>query len=193
VVIPAGYAQANFVYTGSAVPTGAEWTLGLDISGVAGTPLAVATLLETAYTAAGFTSHIATNCNLSFIEVKFGPDSTGPSATLSVSFTSSGGTGVGPNTSWLVQKLTLDGGRAGRGRAYVPGVPESSNGESGNLLNADVAALQTDFDQFQTSIEGNDLYGMVLHGAASPLEVPSLITAFQVDDVSATQRRRLRR
>jgi hypothetical protein len=192
-VIPAGYAQANFVYTGSAVPTGAEWTLGLDIGGVAGSPLSVCTLLETAYTAAGFGAHIASNVNLSFIEVKFGPDSTGPSATLSTSFTSTGGSGVGPNTAWLVQKLTNDGGRAGRGRAYVPGVPESSCGESGNLLNVDVAFLQTDFDQFQASIEGNDLFGVVLHAAGSPLEIPSLITSFQVDDIAATQRRRLRR
>jgi len=190
--IPVSYAQANFIYTGNAVPNGAQWTLGLDISASAGTPALVAADLETEYIASGIAANLSNDANLTSILVKFGPDATGPSAIEAANVLATGGTGGVPNTAFLVRKDTALGGKAGRGRMFLPSVPEASVLQSGVLNSGVVTALQADMDSFFAGLASQGLVPVLLHGDSSPLTTPTPITGFSVQSVVATQRRRLR-
>lgn len=191
--IPTGYAQANFRYTGTGVPTGAEWTLGLNLEGGGLTPAQVAEDLHGFYDAADFHTECPSSIALSSVMVKFGPDSTGPSGIFTGAVTGTGSTATAPNCSWLVHKNTPNGGRAGRGRLYLPGVEENAVGVDGDMDDTTQALLQASFDAFWTAIGGSTFSPVVLHGEGSPLSTPSVITSFTVDGKCATQRRRLRR
>lgn len=191
--IPVGFAQVNFFFTGSAVPTGAQCTLGLDLAGYSGTASQCAEDVGAALGVGGLDNETADNCNLTNILVKFGPDSTGPSG--SFAFTGDGDQGIqgGPAQAFLVQKNTAFGGRAGRGRLYWPGVPEAGINEAGTIAAGAIAALQTAFTNFKTELEATNLNPVLLHGEGSPITIPTPILSFTVSSTAATQRRRLRR
>lgn len=191
--IPDGFAQVNFVYTGPQVLTGAEWTLGLSLISYGGSAGNACADIFTAYQGANLDAWTCLDCDLTTVKVKFGPDATGESAELAVTEGGAGGAGAPPNVTYLVQKQTAFGGRAGRGRLYMPGVTEGSIGSDGVLVGATVTAIQNSFDSLQTALEAADLFPVVLHGEGSPLSVPSGITSFAVSTLAATQRRRLRR
>lgn len=192
-VIPSGYAQINWVFTGSMLPLGAEVTLGVGVTSYGGT-------VQTAANDAR--DHWVTNvmpilnsgCVLSEVHVKYGPAATGPSAVASSGVAGSGANpGMSPNVTALVHKTTLFGGRAGRGRMFVPGLQESSVDQAGLLDSGTVTAMQTAFDGLLTDLGTSLLIPVLLHGVASPISTPSTILEFVVDGKVATQRRRLRR
>jgi len=190
--IPDGFAQANFMYTGTAVPHGAEWTLGLDVAPFGGTAADVAAQLEIAYALAGLNANGGTGCNLTNIHVKFGPDATGPSADEAAAHNGSGGAPGPPNTAILVQKNTALGGKAGRGRLYFPSVPEANVDAGGVLGSGVIVAIQADFDTFLDAVRDALIFPVLLHGVSSPISTPTIIESFSVQSVVATQRRRLR-
>lgn len=191
--IPVGFAQVNFRYGGPSLPQKGEWTLGLNLEGSGKTPAQVGADLFAMYAAANFDTSIASGVDLAEILVKFGPDQTGASAVVPAVETGKA-TGAAPaNTAYLVRKLTGAGGRAGRGRLYMPGVPESMVGGDGDLDNTWQANLQTAWNTFYTSFGPSDFSPVLLHQDGSPISAPSLITSFQLDGMVATQRRRLRR
>lgn len=102
-----------------------------------------------------------------------------------------------PNTAVLCRKRTARGGRQGRGRFYVPvGLTGENNITAvGVLLETVRAQLQTDLEAWRTAVAATNfdlqlLHGEPLVGVAPP---PDPITAFEVDTLVATQRRRLRR
>lgn len=192
-VIPTNYAQVNFIYTGAAVPTGAEWTLGLFVQAFSGTVADAGTAIDSIYGASGIEGILASNVNLSGILVKFGPDATGPSALEPSAQASSGGGAAAPNVSFLVHKNTALGGRAGRGRAFIPGVPESVVDQAGEIAGATVTAMNGGLADFFADLATADLPAYLLHGEDSPITTPTVITSFACDTVAATQRRRLRR
>lgn len=192
-VIPVGYGQANFRFQGTQAPTGAEVTFGLEGSGFAGDPVDAAVILAAHW--ANTWSAIQTN-QIALIDVlvKFGPDTTGPSGTApgagAGSITSSG---ASPAVSLLVQKLTALGGRAGKGRCFIPGISEADVGTQGTIDSAYLAACQTEFDSFLLACSADDLSLVLLHSAGSPITTPTPITGLAVQGLAATQRRRQRR
>lgn len=192
-IIPTGFAQVNFRFTGPGAPTGAEVTCGLNRSGYAGTPSDAATDLYTVWNNSW--RQIQTNqVVLSEVLVKFGPNATGPSGTASGS---SAGVltvqGTSPAVSLLVQKTTLSGGRAGRGRCFMPGCSEPDTSSGGAVDSAYLSAAQGYWDDFHDQLVALDLLPALLHGADSPILTPTQIEAFVVQAVVATQRRRQRR
>lgn len=193
-VIPAGFAQVNFIHTGTSVPSGAEWTLGIALPSTAIDPADVAEDIAAIWIASGLRGLMTAGVLLNRILVKFGPDATGPSAeevvVLSGNITSPG---IQPGTALLVKKMTLIGGRAGRGRLYFPGLPEADVEANGSIGGPYLAAAQTAFEAFRVAMNTALLTPVVLHSAASPLSTPTPITQFSVQGVAATQRRRLRR
>lgn len=191
--IPAGFAQANFIYTGTSVPTGAEWTLGLELGISITDPEAAADALDVAYGLSGLAANLGTGCNLTSILVKFGPDATGPSHTETVSQVGAGGLAGPPNAAFLVNKVTLAGGRAGRGRFFMPCVPEANVDNAGVLGAGVVTAFQDDLNLFYSGVVDRDLFPTLLHGVGSPIPSPTSIIGFQLQAKVATQRRRLRR
>lgn len=191
--IPIGYQQANFIYSGPAVPTGAQWTLGLTTSTSFPTVAQTAAELDAVYGASGLENYLANDVNLTAILVKEGPDATGPSALEPSAQNSSGGVGAPPNTAYLVHKNTDFGGRAGRGRLYLPGVVEASTDDDGSIGATQISNIQTAMNNMLADLIADDLIPVLLHGDDSPLTTPSPITSFTMDSRIATQRRRLRR
>lgn len=119
---------------------------------------------------------------------------TGPVSGETVQILTGTGTGtpLTPNTSVLVKKLTNRGGRKGRGRMFVPGqgVSEIDVDENGVIATSDLAAMQLEWGDFYTAMNAGSCPPYLLHSDGS---TPDPITSFQVQQVVATQRRRLRR
>jgi hypothetical protein len=193
-IIPIGYAQVNLRFTGTAVPTGAEMTFGLDIGGIPGTLTALADEIADAWDTQGCQARQNDQCVLATLLVKEGPNITGPSVEISPGLAGGQSGEAGPpNTAALVRKVTSDGGRAGRGRMYFPGVTEGNMDHGGIYDPTERGLLEVALENFRNVI---DVYGapwVVLHASGSPISTPSPITALEVDGRLATQRRRLRR
>jgi len=192
-VIPTGFAQVNFLFGGTQNPTGAEVTLGVDLELYGGT---ATDLADDA--ASAFVTHIMPNLNTSTSLVgalaKFGPSATGPSGQVTTATAGgNGGAACSPNVTYLVQKITNDGGRAGRGRWYLPGASEADVSGNGELNAGIITALDPDLTAFLGALTSADLTAVVLHGAGSPITVPSPITSMVTDGLAATQRKRMRR
>lgn len=188
-VIPSGFGQATLVWSGSAVPLGAVSTHGFEHSG-GGDPSTVAGVIASVWDTT-WMANVSSAINLDRVEVKFGPDATGPSGDAT-SGTAGGGTGlaVTPQVAWLVRKNTGLGGRKGRGRMYLPGLEEGNVNSGGNIDATVLSNAQTDLDTILSGLATLNLPMHLLHGDATPpTEVTSLVAQAQV----GTQRRRNRR
>lgn len=192
-IIPAGAAQINYVFTGAGAPLGAEWTIGFD--GVAGlTTTQLATRARDAWDT-HIRPRVSNQVTLSAVRVKFGPNETGPSTELATNLAGgNASTTAAPNTAYLIHKATALGGRRGRGRAFHPGVDEASMDNGGVIPAATVTAWNTALASYLTAMETPSGDLVVLHAPGnSTMPVPTPITQMTVDAKVATQRRRLRR
>jgi len=119
-VIPSGYAQINWQFTGSSCPLGADVTLGVDVSSYAGTAQDAANDARDIWIAEMLPQQVST-VTLSNTHVKFGPNATGPAADAASSNAGGGGNpGIAPQVAALVHKATLFGGHPGRGAVARP-------------------------------------------------------------------------
>jgi len=193
VLIPAGFAQCNYRFSGAGLPTGAEITLGLDVSSYLGTPNDSADDMHSDFVTA-LLPQLNSNHTLVETRVKWGPTATGPTGISTT--TNVGGHSDDPSpsaVSFLVQKVTAAGGRSGRGRLYFPSVGDGAVTTGGVIISANLTSVQNAFDAFWTAITADDLNPVVLHGAGAPITTPTPITSFAVEGTVATQRRRQRR
>lgn len=192
-VIPAGYAQANFMFSGEALPNGAEVTMGLELGIAEPTPAEVALACQTAW-ADNLLPFQSSSSTFDGVMVKFGPQATGPSAEFLVGL--EGGSPAdseAPAVAVLVRKNTSDGGRAGKGRMYLPAFNEEQI-ETGGFVNGTIAIdLNLALETFRTDLFAEGLTLVVLHGPESPLSAPSTITSMLTRPAVATQMRRNRR
>lgn len=192
-IIPVDFAQITWLFTGAGLPHGAAVTLGVDVSTFAGSPTDAANDARDAF-AGEVMTFLNSAAVLTETNVKFGPTATGPTGVSTGSTAGTGATaGMAPNSTFLVHKATLFGGRAGRGRMFLPGVAESSVDQAGAIDSGTVTALQGGIDQLIVELNAAGMIPVLLHGVGSPLTVPSTITTMTVDSTVATQRRRLRR
>lgn len=191
-VIPIGFGQINFIFTGQACPTGAQVTLGFD-NDAAHTPAEAALIASTAWNT-NIQPVLSEFCTISGVLVKLGPNSTGPSALLPTSLAGSvTGDPEVANTSILVRKVTDLGGRAGRGRMYVPGAGQALFQEDSRMTPGDDDIYTSKFEDFRGDLETGGMPQVVLHGLGSPITTPTPIVGYVADALAATQRRRLRR
>lgn len=191
-IIPSGYCQINWRFGGEALPLGAEMTMGGQL--LSSPPIAAIGLIASAAWNDNLQNYQVTGVTLESVLVKYGPNATGPSAEFTVGNTGGGsGTGAEPMVSALIRKHTADGGHAGKGRMYFPGIPDAMFLQDGSMDPTTLIAFQADVDAFLDDMDAAALKPVVLHGAASPLSTPSVITGLQVDSQCATQRRRNRR
>ena len=192
--IPSGYAQANLKFTGSAAPTGAEITIGLDVSLYGTTPTDLAQDIAEGWNTAGIDALVVDGIALTQVLVKFGPQATGPSGLWTGNI---GGTvsqdGSAPMVALLVHKVTALGGRAGRGRFYHPGLSEQVVDESGVVGDTTLGNWLTALDTFHGILVAVDAPPVVLHSDGSPISTPTPVTAFLPTEQVGTQRRRNRR
>lgn len=192
-IIPDGFAQINAIHTGAGVPTGAEWTLGVGLDTFTGTPNDLAKAFEVWLLASALYVQVSASVTMTAVLVKFGPNATGPSSLEPANQPGTDSSESTPAPSFLIHKNTDDGGRAGRGRFYLPGVPEIDVEIGGALSSGKATAVNTALGILKSEMEADGVIPMVLHGAGSPLSTPSPITSFSCDARIATQRRRLRR
>lgn len=188
-MIPTGYAQFSIVWTDETIDGEAHNVLGCRLDIVA-TPDAIATAIL-GHVDDNLRPQVSAALTLDRVDVKFGPDDTGPSGTAAGGLNGGIAGNVTPaNLTSLIQKQTLLGGRRGRGRVYMPGVPEANTQPNGNLTVAYQGALAGSWNQFRLDMEASDLPLFLLHSDAT---TPTEIQLFSVDIRPATQRRRLRR
>lgn len=192
-IIPVGFAQVNLVFTGSALPEGAEVTFGVDNTVASITAGGIAGLFDGIYDASGIRANLSTGVNMTEIRVKLGPNATGPTAEEAAGGTGTGGTPGLPNAAWLCTKVTALGGRAAKGRMFFPGIPEASVGGDGQIDSGAVVAMQADVQAFLAGCEAADLAMVLLHSAGSPISTPTPVTSLHIETLAATQRRRMRR
>lgn len=187
------YAQVNVRYEGADLPFGAEWTLGFSINSFAGDPEDLGALMVDALQTNDIQAFTATGNTISSVLVKYGPNETGPMAEVVAGITCNGGTGgESPAACALVKKNTAHGGRRGRGRFYIPGVPQSAFGIGGLTGPTYQAAANASLQDFLDQLTAAGAGPVLLHGPDHPTESPYLITSFFFDSRIATQRRRNR-
>lgn len=192
-IIPVDFGQVNYVLGGSGLPNGGEVTMGFAHSAFAGT---IADAAEAFYDAfvTNVIPEMTNKVGLDHVLVKYGPVATGPSVEFGSPVLGPANVDVAPpNVTYLIIKNTPFGGRAGKGRLYLPGVPESVVGNDGSIGSGTATALQVAFTDMQTELEGVQLIPYLLHGEGSPLTTPSQIDSWSVSSLAATQRRRLRK
>lgn len=193
-IIPADYGQLNIVFEGEAQPTGAEITFGLQPVSPVTTPIEAAMLAAAEWLGSGIMSLLTEKTKVTAFRVKFGPNVTGPSAEYGVAYVGSvASPTVPPNTAVLCTKLTAAGGRAGRGRFYLPGIQENAVAEDGTITSTFAGDIQAALETFRAGMDTGDCALVLLHGADSPITTPLSINDIAVSTKVATQRRRLRR
>ena len=193
-IIPTGYAQANLLFSGAALPLDAEVTMGLDIGGYGGSPADLAQDIFDSYGVEAIYNSLAVGNDLVGVRVKFGPNLTGPSGEHFDTWAGQAANGnLSPAQSYLIKKTTALGGRAGRGRSYLPGVPEEQVSDDGTVDSTFRGNLETAWIDMWAAAAVAGAEPVVLHGVGSPISTPTPITGFAVDTKIATQRRRLRR
>lgn len=191
--IPEGYAQVTHLFTGSSAPTGAAVTYGLDITIYVGTLSALAAEVHDNF-CDQFKSQIPATLTINSTLVKAGPDATGPSVLYSLPTNgTAAGAGASSAPSTIIQKTTAFGGKAGRGRFFLPGVLEGNVGPDGVIGGTALTNLQNAANTFFTRLNTNDTPMVLLHQAGSPLSSPTIVEALVVAGVVGTQRRRQRR
>lgn len=192
-IIPVGYYQWNGRFTGPAAPSGAEVTLGLHDEGATGGLGDIADDINAAF-AASVVQYLSTQVTFSGCLLKAGPNDLGPFVERSASQAGQdGGSALPPNVSVLVLKQTGFGGRANRGRMFLPGFREDSVDASGIIDPTKLGNLQDALDDFFGSLTSLNLEPSLLHSESSPVATPTEVLSFVASNKVATQRRRLRR
>jgi len=171
------------------VPTGAANVFCVENPGDLD-PLEIATLFNGAGTA-NLWSSMSNQVTSSELLVKNGPDENGPTAELTggVQGHATGACGAAA-PAFLVTKNTALGGRKGKGRFFIPAVPEPSVDVGGILTTSVWGAMQTDADDFFAQMNDAFIPLALEHGDGS---TPTPLTGLSVSTIVATQRRRQRR
>lgn len=196
--IPAGYLESTFLFSLAGSTHQMAWTMGWDDDDfTTDSPTQMATDLYNAYVGTGKPIEAA---NLvvpwSFLGVRVTKQlESGPLS--GEKLTTVTGTAVAspltPNVCTLWQKLTGEGGRRNRGRAFIPPyAPGESSVDGLGVINSGVVtATQSLYNAFLTAASGSGYSPMLFHSEA-PF-TPTPIVNFNLQPVVATQRRRLRR
>ena len=189
--IPVGYVNVQFLFLS---PNG---RLGLTAVGAEALGLAVENAQDAwgRWAGSDFWENMDSDWNLVGCRLIVGASDPSEPVTIEWVETAPGGNAGAaspPNTAMLVKKGTSRGGRKGRGRMFVPGLPADYVADTGFL--AGVQGVLN--DQFNTLMTGlktdlNDAELVLLHSEPGDGD-PDVITSFTVDNMVATQRRRLR-
>lgn len=192
-LIPVGYAQVNVFMPVNAFPYVPQCTFGIKTNEFLGTPEEMAEATYDTW-AAEWDGFLTSNVTFEKVRLKFGPNSTGPAYEYGGSATGAvGGESVEPSIAALVTKSTAIGGRQGRGRFYLPGMPESYLDPGGTLTSTGILQGQSCADAWLAAMVALDLQPVLLHSVGTSDTTPEDITALTVQARYGSQRRRNRR
>jgi hypothetical protein len=190
--IPTGWAQVNLVFGGPGAPRGAQVVYGAQLvgGGALTTPQDYADFARTAWET---DIHPGLMSGLIFVEarVKFGPNATGLDATATSN--TAGGlavSGEAPQVAVLIRKITAQGGRQGKGRMFLPGIPETSV-SGGVVEQGTINVLDANFADWLAAHSLANFPVALLHQEAGIS--PFIVTEMFTQNIIATQRRRIRK
>lgn len=190
VTIPTGYGQLTLAMSGANIEGEAVITQGFQNVGAddAGT---IADLFKSTFTASEFWERFSTTLAFDEARVKLGPSSTGEAAVVDIGLTGAvGGQPVSPQVALLLRKTTALGGRQGRGRTFLPGLPQAALDDSATWDTVEPSECATNWQGIWAAMLLGGQPPVLLHsGALTPTPVTAFVGASRV----ATQRRRNRR
>lgn len=202
--------RATLGFSGVNAPTGAAVVFAFIHTGTK-TPAECAADIANVWAVSDMDGMQPADIALTSVLVKQGPDETGPQASFPATVIgSAGAVSSPPNVCYLVHKNTAEGGRRGRGRMFIPGVPEGTVDDNGQLVAGQAAQLQSRIDAFMAGLLTEELIMALEHGpsytwtinengqprrvpVAGPVPTLTALTSLTADPKVATQRRRLRR
>ena len=191
-IIPVDYSQVNLKWTGNGLPLGAQTTFGVS-NDADRPPSDIAQQALNAWDDCGVMDNLSVQVAVTSCLVKNGPNVIGPAAEVSATVPgTSGSEPLPPNVSLLVAKNTIAGGRMGKGRLFVPGLPEGSTPGGGLVAATPLAELQGKMNALLTNLRDADIPMVLLHSKEGVIDLPLLVTSLTVQSRMATQRRRLR-
>jgi len=190
-IIPVGYAGISMPLNHALLVRPAYVTFGVRNDAAFSNPNEVADGVQDAFVST-MSPRIDTEVTIgpceAQVNVSAGPV---PGVATSDSLGGSSATVAPPNIAILCRKHTLMPGRPGRGRFYLPfAVDRSGVDQAGIIETAVLTATGEALTDLLEDLETRDLPMVVLHNAAG---LPAVVTAFSVDNLVATQRRRLGR
>lgn len=183
-VIPAGYAECEFIHTQNDTLQQAICTLGVNTDDT--------TLLNDI--ANLWSADMLAEMNNSFTYTQFRARVAGGTL-LTVAFAQpghGGGSGTSPQVSYLYRKNTLVPGRANHGRMYYPGCDETSVDADGRVASGKLTGLDAQATAFVSDLGAlsTPVVPYILHHSAL---APTAVNQIVAEGVVATQRRRLKR
>jgi hypothetical protein len=190
VIIPIGFGEATIRILLTGDPEEMNCVFGFEVSSPPFTQsdandisTAVATFIK---------PMLATTATYVGLDIRIGSDG----APLLFSTVTGSGAGTSSsavlpqNCAWLMRKNTGLGGRANKGRMFVPGVPEAAVDNAGVIVSGNVTTVNTAAATFLTTLSGLGNEMVLLH--SDDLNDPDTVITFICDTRIATQRRRLR-
>jgi hypothetical protein len=197
--LPVGYSYAVTSFTGNGYLKGASVTWGFKNPTTGSSPQILADDLKSAInTAFGTPSALYRNdFTLSKVTAKNGPVATGAfyDEVVSIILGASTTDAYASNCAVLVHKQTLLGGRKGSGRMYWPAPVESAIDNGGVLTESAVSTIQGYIDSITGFMTDAGWIPQLLHRFDNTLPEsptpPTVILTHRVEQVVATQRRRL--
>lgn len=196
-VIPSGYALAAWQFTSANGTAPFVTTCGVSVpSSVPADLVDVANSLFTEYANELLP---ATHTQMTLERVSLQVDTAGGLASYDSDLSSEGGGDSSAPMPYaaaiIMRKITAVGGRAGRGRMFLPGTAsENVVDQNGIVDSVQRAALNTAmenlWDQHAVTIPTSN--PVLLHDEASPVTAPSTITSFQCSTLVGWIRDRIR-
>lgn len=188
-VIPPGFAQVALRYRLDGDPEEMISTFGISVEGDGD---AEAGSIVTTHNGQFLGASIATGWTFLGVTLRVGQDG-GPPAVVELLSPTPGEaapSSLPNNCAYLIRKQTALGGRAGRGRMYLPPfvIQEGVIDQTGLLEESDRADLE---ELISPVIFVRPAF--LLHDSLSPTTTPTPITGISVQQRIATQRRRMRR
>lgn len=191
-LIPIGYAQINLRFEVTDWPRNAEVVYGVELNEPGDTPADVA---EKAWDLAvdHLLSVATVNHKLVMARAKFGPNATGPYAERTgIEAGTVNQSPTPPQVTMLISKTTDQGGRAGRGRMYLPLVPGNQVNSAGLISGTAISGFQSAINTWLAGHLSADIPVVLLHNAGSSDTTPDIVQRMDVQSRTATQRRRNR-
>lgn len=190
--IPPGFAEARVFWSLDGDPDDHSVSFGVDATAGA-TAAGIASDIQGAFTT--WQAQWGSAYTLQGTDVVFNDGGVERTGTDRTPFNSGAAAANLPqNVALLVQKGTGLVGRKNRGRFYFPPgrLAEVDVSSSGVIDAADVTVIQGELNTLRTNIiAGANIDGVVvLH--TNPADTPTPVLSFNLDNVVATQRRRLR-
>lgn len=197
-IIPPGFLSASYELQLAAFSRSAFITMGHENNTGVNDPVELAeTLLDAMLTGVTFQDGLDSNVTMRSCTVRLGQDGGDPLVGVGTGSATGGLSSASPpaNVAVLVHKRTAAGGRRNRGRLFIPWyVIETNVQEDGTIDSGTVSAINGYMNGWRTNLVTVQLPPVVLHSVGNSVApAPTPITALTVDNLVATQKRRLGR